>query len=73
MSWIFWLYAMGAVGWSLWSLAYGVLSPWYRSAQGWTLFVSWTALALTLDLAALFRLVDFPHPAAVALVCSTRS
>ena len=63
----FWLYAVGAVFWAGCAVAYGVRSPWWRSAIGRSMFGSWAALALTLILAAVFRVAPIPHPVVVVL------
>lgn len=73
MTWTFWLYAAGALFWSACALTYGVRSPWWSSAIGRSLFGSWTALALVLILAAVFRLTDLPHPLDVDLAAGVLS
>lgn len=73
MTWIFWLYAAGAFFWAACAVVYGVRSPWWRSPQGRTMFGSWTALALVLTLAALFRVMQLPHRLAVDLAAGVLS
>lgn len=68
MTWAFWLYTAIAAPWVVCTLLYGLRSPWYRSAVGWSTFVSWASLAAALSLTALFLAVRLPH--AVALVVS---
>jgi len=73
MTWIFWLYAAGAVLWTACWLAYWILAPWWRSAVGRSLFGSWVALSFVLILAALFRIVELPHRLAVDLAAGVLS
>lgn len=63
----FWLYAAGAVFWAGCAVAYGVRSPWWRSAIGRSMFGSWVSMACVLILAAIFRVAPIPHPVVVVL------
>lgn len=57
MTWVFWLYAVIAAPWVVCAVLYGLRSPWYRSAVGWSTFVSWASVAAALSLTALFLAV----------------
>lgn len=70
MTWIFWLYAMGAGAFTACALVYGLRSPWYRSAMGRALEALFASCAAVLILAVLVHVVNMPRQVAIGLSIS---
>src|SRR5690348_16663890 len=67
---VFGLYAAGGVFWACCALLYGLRSPWWRSATGKVMLMTFSSLAAVLLMATAFRIARPPLWLAIPLACA---